>query len=121
VLVKAPRTGIFFDRRADGLFYETAEDGTSANWGRILEWDPPRRIVMTWRINGRWQPIDNDDAASEIEVSFVPEAGGTRVELAHVKLHKHGPDAVAIHRALDGPSPGETLELYAKAVARLSG
>jgi uncharacterized protein YndB with AHSA1/START domain len=122
ILVRERRTAIVFDRAVGGRFYERAVDGSEATWGRMLHWDPPRRIAMTWRIDGRWQSIDNDDAASEIEVTFTAlGANSTRVELAHVNLHRHGADAVAIHRALDGPSPGETLESYARAVARSAG
>lgn len=42
------------------------------------------------------------------------DAGTTLVELAHVRLHKHGEDAPRIFAALDGPSPGETLERFSK-------
>jgi hypothetical protein len=74
---------------------------------------------MTWRIDGNWQMITDDERASEIEVSFTAlSEDTTEVELAHVKLHKHGDEAARrIHAALDGPSPGETLAKYAKLVA----
>lgn len=42
--------------------------------------------------------------------------GRTRVELAHVRLDKHGPDAERIFQALDGPSPGETLQRFSEVV-----
>jgi len=77
---------------------------------------------MTWRIDGRWQMITDDDKASEIEVTFTALSDDTtEVELAHVRLHKHGDDAKLIHAALDGPSPGETLAKYAKLVAAKEG
>lgn len=118
VLVKSPREKITFEPFVGGRYYERAQDGTEAQWGVMLEWSPPKRLAMTWRINGHWQMIDNDEFASEIEVDFValtPES--TEVSLAHVKLYKHGPEAsVSIHKALDGPSPGETLHKLAKAV-----
>jgi hypothetical protein len=72
---------------------------------------------MTWRIDPNWQSIPDDERASEIEVDFEPvDAEHTKVSLAHVKLHKHGEGADRIFRALDGPSPGETLERFAKAM-----
>jgi uncharacterized protein YndB with AHSA1/START domain len=117
VLLSAPRVAIVIEPVVGGRYYEKGDDGSECDWGRTLGWDPPNRLVLSWRINGRWQPIDDDDKASEIEVTFTPDGpDATVVELAHVKLHKHGPDAERIFRALDGPSPGETLERYAAVV-----
>ena len=119
VLVKKERAGLAFEPGVGGRYYEWDVDGTEIAWGRILEWEPGRRLVMTWRIDGNWQSIPDDERASEIEVDFEPvDAGHTKVSLAHVKLHRHGEGAERIFRALDGPSPGETLELFAAAVAR---
>lgn len=119
VLVKKERAGLAFEPGVGGRYYEWDVDGTEIAWGKILEWEPDRRIVMTWRIDGNWQSITDDERASEIEVDFEPvDAGHTKVSLAHVKLHRHGEGAERIFRALDGPSPGETLELFAAAVAR---
>lgn len=119
VLVTSPRELIVFEPMVGGRYYERAQDGTVCQWGTILEWNPPRRLAMTWRIDGNWQMITNDEKASEIEVVFTAlSADTTEVELAHIKLYKHGDEAARrIHAALDGPSPGETLAKYAKVVA----
>src|ERR1700752_5393412 len=34
--------------RLDGRVYETWADGTVVEWGRLLVWEPPRRIAMSW-------------------------------------------------------------------------
>ncbi|MCC3653742.1 MULTISPECIES: SRPBCC family protein [Streptomyces] len=114
VLLKKERAGLAFEPGEGGRYYEWDVEGNQIDWGRILEWEPGRRLVMTWRISPSWQSVPDDEFASEIEVDFVPEGPGrTRVELAHVKLHRHGEGAENIWRALDGPSPGETLERFA--------
>jgi len=119
VLVKSPREIIVFEPMVGGRYYERALDGTVCQWGTILDWNPPQRLAMTWRIDGNWQMITNDEKASEIEVIFTAlSEDTTEVELAHIKLYKHGDEAARrIHAALDGPSPGETLAKYAKLVA----
>lgn len=118
ILVPPPRQEIVFEPRPGGRWYERSADGTERDWGRVLEWSPPRRLVLAWQINGRWQPVDDPDLASEIEVTFTPKTADTTVvELAHVKLHRHGKDAAAIRAALEGPSPGLTLANFAAAVA----
>lgn len=122
VLVSSPREEIVFEPKVGGRYYERAQDGSVCQWGTMLEWVPPNRLAMTWRIDGRWQMITDDARASEIEVTFrALSPDTTEVELAHVKLHKHGDDAKIIHAALDGPSPGETLAKYAKLVAAKTG
>jgi uncharacterized protein YndB with AHSA1/START domain len=118
ILVPPPREEIVFEPRPGGRWYERSGDGTERDWGRVVVWSPPRRLVLTWQIDGRWQPVADPAKASEIEVTFRQvDEDTTAVELAHVKLHRHGADARAIRAAIDGPSPGLTLANFASAVA----
>ncbi|MFI6896641.1 SRPBCC domain-containing protein [Streptomyces sp. NPDC050256] len=115
VLVRKERAGLAFEPGVGGRYYEWDVEGTEVDWGRVLVWEPPFRLAMTWRVNGRFESIPDDEWASEIEVEFRPvDARTTVVELAHVKLYRHGDDAMRIFTALDGRSPGETLERFAK-------
>jgi uncharacterized protein YndB with AHSA1/START domain len=71
-----------------GRLYERMRDGNEANWGTILAWEPPHRIVLSWELRpGR--------PATEIEVRFSPEAEGTRVELEHRGWERLGAEAEA--------------------------
>lgn len=116
VLVRQRRIDIAFEPRVGGRCYEVDVAGNECDWGRVLVWEPPHRLAMTWRVNGRWQQI-GDDEASEIEVTFTPLCPDrTRVELAHVHLDRLGDTAQAMFQVLDGPSPGETLARFAQAV-----
>lgn len=67
-----------------GRWYERGQDGAECDWGRVLAWEPPHRLVITWQISGRWE-FDPDPAhASEIEVLFTPEGPErTRVDVEH--------------------------------------
>ncbi|MEU6668114.1 antibiotic biosynthesis monooxygenase [Streptomyces sp. NPDC046727] len=104
-----------------GRYYEVGADGTEIAWGTVVEWNPPKRIVLTWRVGPHWQPIFDDEKASFIEVDFEALGPGrTTVALTHSGLHRHGEIAPLIHAALDGPSPGETLARYEQVVARVS-
>ena len=112
-LVPGARTRISFEPYVGGKYTERDVEGNTARWGTILEWDPPRFLRMSWSIDGKWQPIDDDFRASAIEVTFTAHGDDTEVQLAHVELAKHGVDADRIFQALSGPGSGETLERFA--------
>jgi uncharacterized protein YndB with AHSA1/START domain len=63
----------------------------NGQWARVLVYEPPNRVVISWDINPQWR-IETDVAkTSEVDVRFVAEATGrTRVELQHRHLERHG-------------------------------
>jgi uncharacterized protein YndB with AHSA1/START domain len=67
---------VVFEERVGGRVYERAADGAEADWADVLVWEPPHRLVLRWRVNP-------NRGATEVEVQFAPEDGGTRVELEH--------------------------------------
>ena len=112
-------TYIAIEPGVGGRFFERNDAGTEAVHGVITEWEPPSRLVMTWRVGENWQPILDDEKASFIILSFTEAApGSTKVVLTHSQFHRHGAIAATLRAAVDGPSPGETLARYAEAVAR---
>lgn len=58
-----------------GRLYERQANGTECDWADIVEWNPPRRFVLSWH--------PNPERRTEVEVRFVAVDGGTRVELEH--------------------------------------
>lgn len=95
---------------AGGRWYEKGEDGSECDWGRVLAWEPPHRLVLSWIINGRFQ-VD-DTVESQVEVRFLAEGERkTRVELEH---RIGAEDAQALREAVDSPRGwGSLLEVYA--------
>ncbi|TIO08953.1 MAG: ATPase [Mesorhizobium sp.] len=75
--------------KAGGRWFETGEDGTECDWGEVLAWEPPNRIVLAWRIRTDWQY--DPSLLTEVEIKF-SEAGenATRVELEHRRLENMG-------------------------------
>ena len=68
---------VTFENRVGGRIFETLEDGSEADWGRITAWDPPRRVAFTWH------PGRPEETRQEVEVTFHAEGAKTRVELVH--------------------------------------
>lgn len=82
--------------RAGGRIYETAADGSQADWGRVLEWDPPRRLRVSWR------PSLEPGPATTWEVRFSPiDAGSTRLELSHTGWEALGAAAEEMRERYD--------------------
>ena len=42
-----------------GRWFERGVDGSECNWGRVLAWEPPGRVLLAWEINADWQPDVN--------------------------------------------------------------
>lgn len=68
---------IVFEEREGGEVFEISSSGEKGHWATVLSWEPPNRLVLAWNI------LERDPVATELEVHFVPEGDGTRVELEH--------------------------------------
>src|SRR5262249_13047368 len=44
---KSPLKQAVLEGRQGGGWYELGEDGSRCEWGKVLVWDPPRRVVLT--------------------------------------------------------------------------
>ncbi len=80
-----------FECRVGGHVYDRGVDGSECRWARVLAFEPPHRIVISWDISPRWQIETDLSRTSEVEIRFIAEsADRTRVELEHRHLDRHG-------------------------------
>lgn len=80
-----------FEPQTGGRVYDRGVDGSECQWGRVLTYEPPVRIVFTWDISPHWQIESDPSRSSEVEVRFVAETPNrTRVVLEHRHLDRHG-------------------------------
>ncbi|HWA62090.1 MAG TPA: SRPBCC family protein [Caulobacteraceae bacterium] len=108
---KSPIARAMLEPREGGRWYEVGEDGSETNWGEVLVWDPPLRLVLGWRIRD-W--AYDPSVLTEVEVAFTPLADGrTRVDLEHRHLERLGESAARARMNFDAPNGwGRLLELF---------
>lgn len=126
---KAPHAAIVIEPKVDGRWFERDGDGRETNWGKVLAWEPPLRLLLGWQINatadsssrssteaggctGGWGYDPN--LLTEVELTFTPaDGGGTLVRLEHRNLERFGVDAVRFAEKLNGGWPTRLREFAA--------
>jgi len=103
-----------------GHCYDQCLDGTRCTWGQVLEWDPPRRLVLAWQVTPTWGYEPDVAQASRVTVTFTPERGGTRVILEHTELQRHRGADAAYGNGLDA-GWGGSMALFRAASGRPAG
>ena len=92
-----------FEARVGGHLYDRGVDGSECRWARVLAYEPPNRVVISWDIGPTWQIEPDPAKTSEVEVQFIAEAARrTRVELEHRHLDRHGDGWQAVHEGVAG-------------------
>src|SRR5918996_442256 len=63
-----------FESRVGGHVYDRGVDGSECRWARVLAYEPPDRVVISWDISPQWRPETDLEKTSEGEVRFVAES-----------------------------------------------
>ena len=91
---------------AGGRFWERAADGREVELGRVIAWEPARRLILDF------YPGTDTLHPTEVVVSFTAEGDGTRVVVEHV------PKPVSAERWAEGaPSFERAWDLVLAALA----
>jgi uncharacterized protein YndB with AHSA1/START domain len=87
------RTGTMaFEPGPAGRLVEVYADGSTFTVGEVLTWDPPHRLVLTWR-HASFAP----DQSTELHVSFAEAGTETRVVVEHYGWDRIPAEHVARH------------------------
>ncbi len=102
--------------RAGGRWFERGVDGSECDWGRVIAYEPPARLLLNWQLGVNWRY--DPEVNTELEVRFIAEGETrTRVELEHRGLiEAYGDKAEQMHASFDATGGWiEILDHYAKA------
>jgi len=88
--------GCALEPRVGGRVFERSADGRETSWGIVLAYDPPHRLAFSWVVGGL-----SPDEAQQIDIRFVQEGSGTKVELTHRGWEKLGERAAALRERYD--------------------
>ena len=90
-ILEAELAEMVFEPRVGGHVYDRGVDGSECRWARVLAYDPPNMVLISWDISLQWQLEHDPRRTSEVEVRFFSETPRrTRVELEHRNIDRHG-------------------------------
>jgi uncharacterized protein YndB with AHSA1/START domain len=119
-LLAVPIEETVFEPRVGGHVYDRGVDGSECRWARVLAYEPPDRVVISWDISPQWRLEPDLAKTSEVEVRFISEAPRrTRVELEHRNLERHGEGWENVRDGVAGDGGWPLyLQRYAEQVAK---
>jgi len=98
----SPVRDVVIEPRAGGRWYERGQDGSECDWGVVLAWEPPGRLLLGWQLDAEFRR--NTATATEVELRFIAESPTvTRVELEHRGLERLGESAEILRGKIDAP------------------
>jgi uncharacterized protein YndB with AHSA1/START domain len=97
---------IVFECRVGGGIIEELADGRRYQWGRVTVFEAPRRLGFTWH------PSEPESSAQDVDITFIAEGSGTRIELVSTGWERLGARARRARKGYD-IGWGSVLDVYA--------
>lgn len=105
----ARQADVVIEPHAGGRWYEVGEDGSEKDWGKVIAFDPPRRLVLAWQLTQNFEY--DPEFETTVEVRFEERGGTTIVHFEHRDLERMGAGAAETLEGMDG-GWGMLLGLY---------
>ena len=101
---REPHVEVVIEPWVEGRWFERDAQGQETQWGKVLAWQPPHRLLLGWQIGADW--AYHADLVTEVELNFRSQvSGGTVVTLEHRHLERFGVDAAHHRDLLNGGWP----------------
>ena len=110
-----PSATAMLEARDGGRWYERDDQGNECEWGRVLAFERPERIVFAWQLTPEFRYDPDRARQTEVEVVFEErDDGSTRVTLEHRGFEVHGEAGGPMRDSVGGEAGWpELLDLYA--------
>ena len=117
---KSPIRNVVVEPHTGGRWYEVGEDGSQCDWGDVLKWEAPDRVLLAWRITTDWRY--DPELLTELDIRFTAlSQNSTRVELEHRLLENLGEGAEKTRQLFDTePGWNTLLAAYGAEASRLA-
>jgi uncharacterized protein YndB with AHSA1/START domain len=103
-LLSSPQREVVVEPRTGGRWYEVGEDGSEQDWGRVLAWEPPHRLVLAWQLDADWKY--DPGFATTVEVTFTVDGDATVVAFEHRDLERYGERAAEVRGGYESGMDG---------------
>jgi uncharacterized protein YndB with AHSA1/START domain len=97
---KSPIRDVVLEPTPGGRWFERGEDGSECQWGKVLAWEPPVRLLLAWQITPQW--TFDPALVTEVEIRFIADGQGTVVQLEH-RVDGYGSAAEDMFKLFDSP------------------
>ena len=108
-LVESGQKDVVIEPRAGGRWYEIGNDGSEKQWGRVLAWDAPARVLLAWQLNAEW--TYDPDFETTVEVRFTADGDHVIVDFEHRDLDRFGDKAEAVRGDYESGMEGGWAQL----------
>lgn len=115
-------TSIGITPKQNGLCYEKGPYNFRCDWGRVIEFEPPNKIIFTWQISPERVPVPDPEKASIVEIKFDEKnAWNTVISFVHRDFSRHGKSGGHYREVMDSAQGWSyILHQYEKAVSELN-
>lgn len=104
-----PFQDVIVEPHAGGRWFERDAKGGECDWGSVLAWEPPKKVVLAWHLQPDFKYSSDKTRASEVALEFIAEGPEkTRVEFEHRNIDRHGEGWQKLRTSVD---PGWTQVL----------
>lgn len=102
VNLKSTLVEAVLEPRVGGRWYEKDADGSVCEWGRVLAYEPGKRLVLDWQLGATY--AYEPDLHTEVEILFEADGAGTLVRLEHRDIERFGTQHAQMRAGIAGPN-----------------
>jgi uncharacterized protein YndB with AHSA1/START domain len=96
---KSPLKRAVIEPKQGGRWYAICQDDSECDTGRVLAWEPPRRLVLSWQLTSKWEYDPN--FVTEVELTFTAQGPKrTLVSFEHRNLERYGEGAPELRKQI---------------------